>query len=74
MGRWLQVIQYTNECMSCAVPGFPCVGDACEYRHYPHFICDKCGEEVDHGELFYYDGEELCGECILESLEVVNSA
>lgn len=65
------MIERTNECCGCAVPGYPCIGSACELRNYPHYYCDRCDEEVDQGELYRYDGEELCIDCIKASLEVV---
>jgi len=62
------MITETNECMSCAVPGYPCVGDSCPYRHVKHYICDKCNEEIDieWTKLFDVDGEHVCEDCLLE--------
>lgn len=60
-----------NECCDCAVPGYPCLGSECPNRHVKHYCCDKCGEEVEQGELYSYCGEELCIDCIKEDLEVV---
>ena len=37
----------------------------------PHFYCDECGDEVDDGDLYYFDGAQLCLECIVEKLERV---
>jgi len=39
--------------------------------HVPYFICDGCGEEMEQGELFWYEGNQLCIECIKEELEEV---
>lgn len=33
------------------------------------YYCDNCKCEVD--ELYLYNGEQLCKDCVLESLEVV---
>ena len=49
-----------DDCVQC---GRPCLGDACPYRNVAHYYCDECGEEEP---LYYYDGEELCANCILE--------
>lgn len=65
------MVDYTNECCSCATPGYPCIGSSCSMLHVPHFICDGCGEEVKQGELFWYEGNQLCIECIKEELEEV---
>lgn len=57
--------QITNECVSC---GLPCLGSSCPYNHVTRFYCDKCGDET---QLYYYDGQELCIDCIEKSLEKV---
>ncbi len=54
-----------NECVDC---GKPCMGNACPYRNVTRFYCDECKEEEP---LYYYDGEELCIECIKDRLERV---
>jgi hypothetical protein len=35
------------------------------------FYCDKCGEEAT---LYEYDGKELCAECLLEEIPVVEGS
>lgn len=60
-----------NDCCSCAVPGFPCIGDRCELLNAPHFYCDDCEEEVSYGELYWVDDEQLCKYCAITRLEVV---
>lgn len=59
-------VRFENECVDC---GLPCMGDSCPNRHVKRYYCDKCGEEVE--KLYYFDGEELCLDCIEESLEEV---
>ena len=61
----------TNDCCDCATPGYPCLGSACNLRHSPHYFCDECDDEVESGELFWYEGRQLCGNCVFEELEVV---
>ena len=65
-------IKYENECCGCAVPAYPCMGSACPNRRVPHFICDKCGDDVE--ELYWWDDEkQLCIDCIKENLEKVEA-
>lgn len=54
-----------NDCVDC---GLPCLGSSCPYRNVVHFYCDKCGQETD---LYHFEDEELCIDCIVESLEKV---
>ena len=65
------MIYYENECRGCATDMYPCRGAFCPFRNVKHYVCDSCNGEFDEGELFYYDGEELCIKCILERLEQV---
>lgn len=60
-----------NQCCDCAVPGYPCIGSSCPNRHVKIYKCDECKDEVDQGELFEFDGEELCIDCIKDRLDVV---
>lgn len=59
------MIAEKNECVDC---GLPCYGDSCPMMHVPHRVCDCCGEE---DQLYYFGGQELCAECILDRLEKV---
>ena len=61
----------SNECTDCKVPGYPCVSEACPLLNVKHYVCDKCKNEVDEGELYYFDNAELCLDCIKNELEVV---
>ena len=65
------MVKYENECCGCAVPAYPCMGSACPNRNVPHFYCDECKEDVE--TLYYYDGKELCLECIEKMLEKVKA-
>lgn len=56
-----------NDCVGCP-PEMGCLGDTCPYRNATHFYCDNCGEEAD---LYYFDDEELCIDCIQEKLKKV---
>ena len=59
------MVEYENDCVGC---GFPCRSD-CRYLHVAHCYCDKCGEEET---LYEFDGEQLCADCVLESLRKVD--
>jgi hypothetical protein len=61
-----------NECVGCAVPLYPCMGDACPRRRVPHYYCDKCEGEFEPEALFVNDdGEELCMECLASNFPTV---
>lgn len=60
------MITIENDCVDC---GLPCLGSGCPYRNVSHYYCDSCGNEA---ELYKYDDEQLCIDCIKERLvEVV---
>lgn len=54
-----------SECVDC---GLPCKGKSCPYYSVTRYYCDECGEET---QLYYYDGKELCIDCIEKTLEKV---
>lgn len=55
-----------NDCVDC---GLPCFGDTCPHRNVTHYYCDNCGDET---QLYEFDGEELCIDCIEKRLKKVN--
>ena len=57
-----------NECVSC---GLPCLGNSCPNRNVIRFYCNRCEEE---DTLYYYDGEELCQNCLLEEFKIVEGS
>ena len=57
--------QIENECIGCTSIGMHCMGSTCPNRNVLHLYCDECGDECD---LYEYDGEELCIECIEKRL------
>ena len=61
----IYIVCYENNCVDCGLPCF----DSCPYKRVPHYYCDECGIE---DQLYFYDGEELCHDCIMERLEKVN--
>ena len=57
-----------DECVCCDLP---CLGSSCPNRNVKRYYCDCCGDEVEYGELYEFDGEELCLSCIEERLDKV---
>lgn len=53
------MIEYVSGCVDC---GFPCMGTACPNHTIPEYHCDECG---DDGDIYEYEGEELCADCLL---------
>ena len=51
-----------DHCCGCAVPSYPCAGNACPNKNVKVYYCDHCGEELD--EVYEVDGEDLCEECL----------
>ena len=60
--------EIVNECVDC---GLPCLGSVCPNRNVVRYYCDRCEEEAT---LYYFDGEELCIECIKADLEVIEGS
>ena len=59
------MIKYVNECIGCASPAFPCLGDKCPNRNVPKLFCEECGYEAD--DLYYNHGKQVCEECLIKS-------
>lgn len=59
-----------SECVQC---GMPCIGKACPNFDVTRYYCDnpKCRAEET---LYEYEGEELCGECLLKKFEKVEGS
>lgn len=62
------MIRYEDECVGCP-EWMGCLGNSCPYKNVPHLYCDNCEDEVDC--LYYFDGQQLCIECIIDRLEKV---
>lgn len=61
----------TDECVGCTSMGLPCMGSSCPNRNVTRYYCDRCKEEFESEELYKYEGEEVCAECILKDFEKV---
>ena len=60
-----------NDCCGCAVPAYPCMGNSCPKRNVAHYYCDECGRE---DKLYHWNDRELCVECVVEQLDVVEGS
>ena len=61
------MIKIENECVDCP-QDIGCIGNICPYLNVPRFYCDECDNE---DELFWYEDEQLCIDCIVKRLERV---
>ena len=61
-------IRYEDDCCHCAVPNYPCTG---EHKHVPHYDCDDCGEEFYPSELYHYEDQMLCVDCLIKQFQKV---
>lgn len=59
-----------NECVGCP-PERGCLGGRCPNKNVLRFYCDRCREETT---LYYWNDEELCQECLVKELEVVEGS
>ena len=62
------MIKCENECVGCPKE-MGCMGDSCPNRNVKHLYCDRC--DADCEELYVFDGEELCEECLLKTFEKI---
>ena len=61
------MIKFENECVDCP-EDIGCVGKWCPYLNVPRFYCDRCKNEA---ELYWFDDEQLCIDCVEKQLERV---
>lgn len=55
-----------SDCAGCQLP---CLYEACPHYEVIVLYCDKCNCEVE--DLWEFDGEQLCADCIFDSLDKV---
>lgn len=60
-------IVYEDRCVECP-PELGCRGEFCPNKHCAIYICDSCDSEAD---LYEFEGEQLCIDCIKDRLEKV---
>lgn len=58
------MIRWENECVGCE----RCVD--CGRRRVPVMVCDICRAECD--ELWEYEGDQLCGFCLIREVPRVS--
>ncbi len=54
-----------SDCVRC---GMPCLYEGCPNFKVTRYYCDKCDEEA---QLYHFEGNELCIDCIEDRLEKV---
>ena len=59
------MIRVENECIGC---DWPCIYESCPYWAVARLYCDECEEEK---QLYWYDNQQLCLDCIEARLERV---
>lgn len=59
------MVRIENECVGC---DWPCIYEACPYWAVARLYCDECEEE---NQLYWFDGQQLCLDCIEARLERV---
>lgn len=60
------MIVIDSDCCNC---GLPCLYEGCTYYKIARFFCDDCDSEEN---LWYFEGQQLCADCILKRLEEVS--
>ena len=50
-----------RRCVDC---GLPCKGDDCPNRNVKVCYCDKCHEEIPLDKTYYYEGMDVCEDCL----------
>jgi hypothetical protein len=59
-----------DECVGCP-PEIGCFGNSCPYKNVTRYYCDFCEDEAP---LYYFDGCELCLDCIEKRLDKVEGS
>ena len=60
------MINVESDCVDC---GLECIYEACPHYRVITYMCDDCGDEVN--DLYHFEGQELCIDCIEHKLERV---
>ena len=53
-------VKLENRCVGCEI----CKGIYCTKRNVEVCYCDKCGEEISFDETYYYEGMDVCEDCL----------
>lgn len=62
------MIVIESDCVDCPAE-MGCLYEACPYYRVVRYYCDKCEEEQD--DLYWFDGQQLCLDCVKALLERV---
>ena len=54
-------VEIENRCVNC---GLDCKGDTCPKRNVKVCYCDRCGEEISFDKTYYYEGMDVCEDCL----------
>lgn len=54
-------VKIENRCVDC---GLTCKGDSCQNRNVQVCYCDKCDEEISSEDTYYFDGMDVCEDCL----------
>lgn len=57
-----------DECVGCPKE-MGCLGSSCPNRNVIRYYCDYCEEEYFPEELYKYNGDEICRDCLCEQFE-----
>lgn len=56
-----EMVKTENHCVNC---GLPCLGSDCPNQNVKVCYCDKCGEEISFDDTYYYEGMDVCEDCL----------
>lgn len=62
------MVRYEDDCVGCPKE-MGCLGNQCSYKNVPYYSCDRCGEDAD---VYIYNGEEICEDCLLDEIDKVS--
>ena len=61
---------FEDNCVDCP-PEIGCFGVTCPLKNVPVYYCDDCEKQ---NELYVFEGDELCADCILKRLPKVEGS
>ena len=61
---------FEDHCVGCP-PEIGCFGHTCPLKNVPVYYCDDCEEQ---NELYVFEDDELCADCILKRLPKVEGS
>ena len=64
------MLKFEKECVGCP-PEKGCLGDRCPNRNVARCYCDECENEFDPIELYDFDGDMMCQDCLLGHFQTV---